>query len=273
MALKGNLRDFSFTQLLNLIHLARKSGTLMIEAPNETASVSFRDGKLAYAQLGKEVPTLSTILYKANQITAVQHGTLKLRASKMNDKELGLLLINASYLSQEAILQALQEHFVGIVKSLFTWVEGLFDFECDLMPPEDKITIRLSMENIIIEGTRQVREWEQLQDEIPSLDMSLKFVDGAAKMNLRYINLSVEEWRVVRYVNGKNTIHQIARTTRMNDLDIRRIVYSLIQAGLVEMVRPEGEVKLLSSKSPEATASKEEQTSLVNRIITKIRSL
>jgi hypothetical protein len=32
MALKGNLRDFSTTQLLNLINLARKTGALTIEA-------------------------------------------------------------------------------------------------------------------------------------------------------------------------------------------------------------------------------------------------
>ena len=31
MALKGNLHDFSITQLLNLIHLARKTGTLAID--------------------------------------------------------------------------------------------------------------------------------------------------------------------------------------------------------------------------------------------------
>jgi hypothetical protein len=49
MALKGNLRDFGLTQLLNLVNLARKTGTLTIEGPSETAWVSFREGKLVYA--------------------------------------------------------------------------------------------------------------------------------------------------------------------------------------------------------------------------------
>jgi len=35
MALKGNLRDFSATQLLNLINLARKTGTLTIEGSSD----------------------------------------------------------------------------------------------------------------------------------------------------------------------------------------------------------------------------------------------
>ena len=45
--------------------------------------------------------------------------------------------------------------------------------------------------------------------------------------NMRNVNLSVEEWRVVSYINPKNSIRQIARATKMNDLEIRRIVYGL----------------------------------------------
>ena len=39
MALKGNLRDFTITQLLNLINLARKTGTLVVEGPSEQVLV------------------------------------------------------------------------------------------------------------------------------------------------------------------------------------------------------------------------------------------
>lgn len=269
MALKGNLRDFTITQLLNLINLARKSGTLVVESPNEVAWVSFRDGRLAYAQLGQDDNSLATILYRSNKITAAQHRTLKARAASMSDKELGLLLINANYITQQDILASLQAHFVSIVQRLFTWVEGFFRFENDMLPPEDKIITRLALENIIIEGSRQMREWEQLQDEIPSLDMALKFADRPGA-NLRNVNLSVEEWRVVSYINPKNTIRQIARATQMNDLEIRRIVYGLLQAGLVEIIRPEGQLQIRSTVPGE---TREEQKSLVTRLIDRIRSL
>ncbi len=71
----------------------------------------------------------------------------------------------------------------------------------------------------------------------------MKFADRPGA-NIRNFNLSVEEWRVVSYINPKNTIRQIARTTKMSDLEIRRIVYGLLQAGLVEIVRPEGGLPL-----------------------------
>ncbi len=271
MALKGNLRDFTITQLLNLINLARKTGTLVIEGPGEVARVTFREGKLAYAQIGLEDNTLAAVLQRNNKISVGQYRIMKERAARMSDKELGLLLINAGYVSQADIITSLQQYFVGIVRRLFTWVEGFFRFDSEEMPPEGKISVRVDLENLIIEGSRQLREWEQLQEEIPSLDMALKFTDRPGT-NLRNINLSVEEWRVVSYVNPKNTIRQIGKATRMNDLEIRRVTYGLLQAGLVEIIRPGG-VQPAPAPRMFPTTNREEQKGLLNRLITRIRSL
>jgi hypothetical protein len=166
-------------------------------------------------------------------------------------------------------LSSLQVYFAGVVRRLFTWAEGFFHFESDLVPPGDKILVRVDLENLIIEGSRQLREWEQLQEEIPSLDMALKFTDRPGT-NLRNINLSVQEWRVVSYVNPKNSMRQIAKATKMNDLEVRRVVYGLLQAGLVEIVRPGG-APLPGRTFP--TQNREEQKSLVNRLIDRIRAI
>jgi hypothetical protein len=271
MALKGNLRDFSITQLLNLVNLAKKTGVLVVEGPGEVARVTFREGKLAFAQVGQEDHSLAAILQRANKISGNQYRLLKTRASQMSDKELGLLLINAGYVSKSDILISLQQYFTGIVRRLFTWGEGFFHFDANIAPPPDKIAVKIDLENLIIEGTRQLREWEHLQEEIPSLDMTLKFTDRPGT-NIRKVNLSVDEWKVVSYVNPKNTIRQIARATRMSDVEVRRVIYGLLQAGLVEMIR--------SNATPAApahrmfpTTNKEEQKSLVNRLISRIRSL
>jgi hypothetical protein len=272
MALRGNLRDFTVTQLLNLINLARKTGTLVIDAPTGSAMISFREGKLAYAQIGGEDSRLAAILYRAKRLTAGQYKAIQQRA-EVSDKELGLLLINAGYISQDEVLNNLQIYFTEVIRRLFTWVEGFFRFDSDALPPEDRINIRLDLENLIIEGSRQLREWEELQDEIPSLDMALKFTDRPGT-NIRNVNLSVEEWRVVSYINPRNSIRQIAVATKLNEMEIRRIVYGLIQAGLVEVIRPQGGQPLHREVSrPTAQVDAEEQKSLVNRLITRIRAM
>src|SRR5512142_1679230 len=68
MALKGNLHDFSITQLLNLIHLARKTGTLAIDSRNSAARASFHEGKLVFAQTDAQDGRLVGMLVKVGKI-------------------------------------------------------------------------------------------------------------------------------------------------------------------------------------------------------------
>ncbi len=273
MALKGNLRDFTISQLLNLINVAQKTGTLIVEGAAERVYVSFREGKVAYARTGVDDSNLAAVLYRANKLTAAQYKAIQQRAGSISDKELGLLLINASYISQQDILASLQTHFVNIVNKLFSWVEGLFRFENGLLPPDDKITVRVNLENIIIDGTRRSKELEQLKDELPSLDVALKFTERPGT-NIKNVNLSVDEWKVVSYINPKNTIRQIAAATKKNDLEIRKIIYSLLQAGLVELIRAEGAPAPQGpGRLPSQPVDKDEQKSLINRLISRIRSI
>ena len=268
MALRGNLRDFTITQLLNLINLASKTGTLVIDGASEQAYVSFREGKLAYARIGKEDGSLASVLYKSNKINANQYKAIIDRAGQMSDKELGLLLINAGYVSRDDILLNLQAYFTDMIRRLFTWVEGVFRFEAEMLPPDDRINVKLDLENIIIEGSRQLRELEQLQDEIPSLDMALKFTNRP----LTNVNLSVDEWKVVKFVDPKNTMRQIAKTNKLTEVEVRRIVYGLLQAGLVELVRPTDSAvpQVVKQLAPQEM---EDKKTLVNKLIGRIRSL
>jgi DNA-binding transcriptional regulator YhcF (GntR family) len=65
---------------------------------------------------------------------------------------------------------------------------------------------------------------------------------------------------------------QIASASKMNELEIRRIVYGLLQAGLVEIIRPEGVIVPPSPKTF-PTQDKTEQKSLINKLIGRIRSM
>ncbi len=271
MALKGHLRDFSVAQLFNLINLSRKSGTLTLDGPDQAAWVSFHEGKLIYAQLGGEDGTITGILVKTGMLTGNQAAMITSQYPNKGDKELGLLLVNADYLTQQDILASLNDHILGIVFHLFTWADGFFRFDPDVLPPEDRITIRVELENVIIEGARRLEESEHLDDEIPNLDMALKFVDRPGA-DIHDVKLNQQEWRVVSFVNPKNTIRQIGKTVKLNDLEMRRIVYGLLQAGLVEIVRPEG-MPIPDQVKRIRPIDQREHASLIDRLIDRIRSL
>jgi len=271
MALKGNLRDFSITQLLNLISLAKKSGGLHIEGVGDIATVFFREGRLAYSQIGAHEKPLLQLIVENKRISPAQYSLLASRLTGLNDKETGLFLMNGSYINQSEVFSVLESYYSELMRRLFTWTEGYFHFEAGELTPDDKIPARLPLESLIVEGAREMNELEELKAEIPSLDMALKFTERP-EMNIKNVDLSTEEWKVVSYVNPKNSILQIAHTTKMDDLEIRRVVYALLQAGLVELIRPDGMPVPLRGKKIQPFDNKQ-QRSLVNRLIDRIRSI
>jgi hypothetical protein len=280
MALKGDLRDFPITSLFNLVKLANKTGMLVLRSQNRSAYVYFREGKLIQAEIGGQPEDLAALLLRAGKITAEQAGSIRQRARTQTDKELGLLLIGAGYCSQRDVVQAVKAHILDNVYPLFTWTAGAFTFEASIVPPEDQVTITLNLENIIIEGTRCINEWERLQDDLPSLDVALMFV-AKPTTNMKEVQLSVEEWRLLSYVNPKNSIRQIAKACAMDDLQIRKTVYRLLQAGLVQVAKhtarptsiPRPRAGAPSETPPNMPLPPKIDRGLVARLIAKIKSL
>jgi len=269
MALRGNLKDFSATQLLNLINLARKTGALTIQTQKAKAQMFFREGKLIYAMRGEPDGHLVTMLQRIGKLSSEQAKAIQARPEAKDDKELARLLMRAGYVSRGDVVQGVKTHVLDIVYRLFTWMGGTFLFKPNVLPSDDKITVTIDLDNVIMEGSRRIREWERLQDELPDLDMALKFTDNPSA-RLRNISLSVEEWRVISFINPRNTIRQVAQSNNMTDFQIRKVVYGMLQAGLVELVRPEGREGRLTERIKRPPPVKR---SVVERLIDRIKRL
>ena len=291
MPLQGNLRDFSTTQLLNLINLAGKTGTLRIfegvrtaekdamgqekmAAGVERARVAFKGGKLVHATMDTQDGSLVSVLNKAGKLTDEQARLIRERARNTSDKALALLLINANYVSQKDVVNSIQQYTLDTVYNLLTWHQNPFRFEDNTLPGSDRILVPIDLENVIIEGSRRIREIEQLTAHLPNLDMALKFPTDP-KEKYKGIHLSVEEWRVVSFVNPKNTIRQIAKANNMTDLEIRRIVYGLEQAGLVELVKPPAALDAQAGgrQARPVPRAPQVQKTVVTKLIDRIRSM
>jgi hypothetical protein len=293
MALKGNLADFSTTQILNLINLARKTGTLRIYEPivtdewvtdgqgnkrkkvvpgEERATMHFREGKLILAGIGDQDGHLANVLHKAGKLNAAQAKVIRERGAKYSDKALALMLINANYVTQADVVRSIQQHTVDIVYDVMAWKQEPFVFEEGILPPGDRITVPIDLKNVIIEGARRLQESKDLVEELPNLDMALRFPPDAQADKFRGIHLGVDEWRVVSFINPKNSIRQIAKACNMTDTEIRKVVYGLLQAGLVELVKPPAAQMAAPGgmRRPQPQAPMIKRT-VVERLIAKIK--
>jgi len=291
MPLQGNIRDFSTTQLLNLVNLSKRSGMLTIfesvptgekdamDNPKmkpgaERAKVAFNKGKLIFAELSDQDNGLVAVLNKAGKLTDKQANALKERAANTSDKALAMRLIGAKYVTQNDIVACVKQNILDVIYNLMTWSEGPFRFDDDVQPDKKNIMVPIDLENVIIEGARRIREVEQLKSHIENLDVSLKFPENP-KEKFKGVHLSVEEWKVVSYVSPKNTIRQIAKANNMSEMEIRRVVYGLEQAGLVVIVKPRGTGSAAKRAGSRRTkkAPPVADKKVVNKLIEKLKSL
>jgi hypothetical protein len=286
MPLQGNLRDFSTTQLLNLINLSGRTGTLTLFegiptkeldamknvklAPGkERAKITFKAGKLVSALVTGQAGDLVAVLNKAGKLTDKQAKSLRAHAKGKGDKALAMRLIGASYVTHNDITQSIRQFTLDIVYDLLTWASEPFRFDDNVLPEKDRILVPIDLENVIIEGSRRIKKNEELIKHIPNLDMALKFPENP-KEKFQGVHLNVEEWRVVSFVNPKNTIHQIAKANNMSDTEIRRVVFGLEQAGLVEIVKPAGAEKKAATTQRTRRSRRKTQQPVQRDVVTKL---
>jgi hypothetical protein len=72
---------------------------------------------------------------------------------------------------------------------------------------------------------------------------------------------------VVSFINPRNTVRQIAQYNNMSDFQIRKIVYALLQAGLVELIQPEGVVKPQTVETPIARRAPAVKRGVVEKLV------
>ena len=264
--MKGNLEHFSATQILHLVSLSKKTGTLSVDRKSDKARLSFSAGKLVDAALGESDGSLASVLAQDKRITPEQAQALAKRAQQTGDKQLGLLLIQKGYVTQADIIKSIKKHALAAVNKFASWKDGAFDFDASKLPGSDRITVPLDLENIIIQIARLQKRDEQLEEEIPSLDVQLKFTDRP-QVKLKDLKLSKEEWKVLNFIKAENTIRMIAKSLGMSDKQIRRVIGSLREAGLVELIQNQEQKKQLSDEE------KSSKRAIVGRLISHFQGI
>lgn len=275
MALQGNLRDFSTAQLLNLVNLARKTGAMHIEASDDAVLLFFREGKLVHASTQKWGGRLADMLLHAGKLSKEQAEAIAREVRSTSDKAIGIELIRSGIVSQQDIIQGVKEFMMDVIYSLAAWVDGQFKFDQGSTPPGDRITVPLNLDNVILEVSRQHENKERLLEELPDLTViALKITDKP----LTGVKLTPDDWRVISHIHSRNTVAQIAQANNMDEFQIRQIVDGMLQAGLVELIKPEGfePPKAFQTRAEKKRAERETpamKRSVVERLITRIKRI
>jgi tetratricopeptide (TPR) repeat protein len=254
MAIRGSRKEASLPDVLQLLSMGKKTGCLSVTHRNSFGYIYFDKGRICYASIVNRRDRLGDMLIKLGIITAAQLDAGVALQDKRRDKRLGELLVEQGALTIEQLHYAIEVQIQEAVYFLFTWNQGTFNFEADVVPDAHDHTVSINPESLLLEGARRVDEWGLVEKKIPSFD--IVFEIDRAKVLGSDADLTTEQRKVLELVDGSRDVQGIIDASGLVEFEVGKALYGLLTAGFVHRIGK------TASAAPAAEGRSEEHRNL-----------
>ena len=246
MALQGTLKDFSITEIIQLIGQQLKTGILRVRRGKDLVEIHFVDGMIVhvYSNYRGKKDLIGEILVKARLITEEQLERV-LRIQKETLKYLGEILVELQLLTKDHILQVISTQIYETIYDLFWWEDGSFNFDLKLVESYKKIPFALSAEQVLLSILRMVDEWSEIEKRIYSPNLVFrkvlqeKSLDPISSPSYLKEKLTSEQELIYNLVDGQRTVQEIIDRSLLGKFNASDILADLMEIGLIEVARLE----------------------------------
>ncbi|MEM8964404.1 MAG: DUF4388 domain-containing protein [Acidobacteriota bacterium] len=163
MSLNGKLEDVSLADVMQFIHLGRRTGTLSLVHGVQEAEIGFHRGQIVSAA-GPGTMRLGDLLVEQGLLDQDSLHELELLcASEQPRRSLGQVLVSSGKLEFEQIRKTIERQIEETIYELVTWTTGSFEFALDELKPIDDIAmypgdvipkLDLNTQMVLLEATR-----------------------------------------------------------------------------------------------------------------------
>lgn len=130
MSLEGNLEDLGLGEILQIVSLSRKSGTLSLHSKGREAAIVFRQGQVVRASSSMFAQSLGELLTQKSVIDpTILRKAIALQQSEGFLERLGAILVKHFDVAPQVLEDVVREQVETVVISLFEWTTGSYDFQ------------------------------------------------------------------------------------------------------------------------------------------------
>ncbi len=251
MALQGNLRDFSATEILQLVGSQKKSGSLTLDWNTERAVIWVQEGRIVSTrQLGavKDDPLLAFLRASHRLSDEQMRGLLTIQ--KESGRDLEDLLLNGRYLDAQELANFVERQILDDLMRLVRWENGSYRFDPNSKWPQQPL-VMLSMEGVMIEAARRVDE----QKRYVAI-----FRDPYQLLGVRDLPdpdepLSDEERELFGIIDGLHTVAEVVEAAPLSEYEAYEALQRMLEANWIEFVgrRDPGSVEAPARPEPRET--------------------
>ncbi len=228
---RGNLKEFSLPKILNELNRDKATGTLAVTTPRFTKSIYVRDGSVIFASSTFEDDRLGEMLVKAGKISLEQYDT-SAKFLKTSKKRQGAILVDLGYITPKDLFWGVKYQVKEIICSIFQIEDGEYEFNENAVPPDEVITLKISMNNLICEGVSRIGTITNIRKEMPDVKTVFRLNEDHAGIS-KGIDLSSLDRTILSLVDGKRSINQLIEESRVNSFDVMKTLYVLWSTGFI----------------------------------------
>jgi hypothetical protein len=230
--LTGTLRTITFPDLLQLLSGGRKTGTLTLRNGEHVKQIFFKDGEIISSSSDDPAEYLGQFLLSQGRISEDQ---LK-KALDIQAKTgvlIGKILVMVGAVSENDLNAMLTRKAEETIFGLFLWDEGTFSFEEGVLPAQQMITLSLRVQDILLEGVKAYDDLQRIRKEFRSSRAILRRTAKPAPPEALADHLTR---KIYERLDGKMSVPDLCLEFRCSELGVCNALYSLHQAGLVEVI-------------------------------------
>lgn len=231
--LQGRLGNFLISDVIQMIGLSGKTGTLRLIEGWNTRTISFEQGRICYVTAGNKLPGLFEMIVRIGRLSRQQVEGFRARRKGQSDEVMIQELVNRGLLSREDVNRCNELLLESAIYTLFMWPNCEFTFKAGEVIREGGVAVTVDGNHLIIEGTRRVDEWIQISPVVPSV-----FTIFRQRPHLieRLVPEHLE--RVFNNVDGRRDVSSISRACGLSQFDVAKALYELAEGRFVESIPP-----------------------------------
>lgn len=229
ISLYGSIEGFGIADLFSLLNMSRRNGMLLLVSDQAQKSIHFRRGEIVFAGSNLPEDRLGQVLYRTGKLSreGLADAERHLPGAGEPGKRFGQVLLERRLLDSNALLWGVKYQVEEIVYSVFRWTRGSFFFFDGDFVDGDLAQFTIDTNNVLMEGYQRVDELGLMSQHIRGQDTVLRPTGRKSEA------LPERLARVLGLVDGRNTVEDIVRATGWGEFNTFKVLYKLIQAGLV----------------------------------------
>lgn len=231
MRLSGSFSVMPFSDVLQWIMMARKTGRLLIEYGQASRSIFFRNGEVVACSSDDPSLLIGQFLLFHGRISEEQLQEALMR-QEHSGKNVGEILVQIKAIREDQLKQAIGSKAQETIYGLFDWEDAAFEFMPDIAPPPDTIEAELSIQQILMEGARRRDEMNNIQTVFHSPGMIVERTKKrpepsqiASPMAQRIFNLIDDKRSLEEIILASHASRYMACTflLRLHELEIIKV--------------------------------------------------